>query len=44
MGMSDLLQFDQRPVEILRVKEQHRFAVGADFRFAITEDTGALLF
>src|SRR5215510_13887904 len=39
-----LFEFDQRAAEILRMQKKYRFAVGADFRLAVTQHTGALGF
>src|SRR5580704_1045563 len=36
-GISGLFEFDQRAGKILRMQEQHRLAMGADFRFAIAQ-------
>ena len=38
-----LFQFDQRSLKILRVQEQHRLAVRADFRLPIAQDARARL-
>lgn len=34
---SGLLEFDQRAIAILGVKEQHRLAMRADFRLAVSQ-------
>jgi len=36
-----LFQLQQRPVEILRVQEQHGLAVGADFGLAVAKNPRA---
>src|SRR6266702_1922236 len=38
---SRLFQLDQGAAEILGVEEQHRLAVGADFRLTVAEQAGA---
>ena len=35
-------QLDERPAEVLRVQEQHRGPVGAEFRLAVAENSSAL--
>ena len=40
---SSLLDLDEGPAEVLRMKEEHRLAVGAGARLAVPEDPGALL-
>src|SRR5579863_10216148 len=41
VSMLRLLQLDQGPAEVLRMQEQDRLAVGADFRLAVAENARA---